>query len=338
MPDPGSAGLARGEARLDRVPARGLPSRPAPRMCLILSENWTMTSGRDLATLVRWAREAEDAGFDSVMISEHVVLGPSARASGVMANPREYALPGNQDPATPWPSSIVLLSAIAAVTDRIRLVAGAVIAPLRHPLLIARELGSLDLLSGGRLVVLPTVSWLEEEYRALGVPFGSRGDLLDEQLAAWQVLWRDTPATFSGTHYSFSEVYFEPKSFRKSGPTLWLGGAGMHRRMTERIVRYGDGFNPLGVPGAGEMERLRAAMAAAGRDVADLELVGGTRATFPDGHSTADLGQALAGIAPQLEMGFTTFCIKPSQFADDPGDVARLCADIIRRVDRLAER
>jgi alkanesulfonate monooxygenase SsuD/methylene tetrahydromethanopterin reductase-like flavin-dependent oxidoreductase (luciferase family) len=53
---------------------------PAPRMCLILSENWTMTSGRDLPTLVRWAREAEDAGFDSVMISEHIVLGPSAGA------------------------------------------------------------------------------------------------------------------------------------------------------------------------------------------------------------------------------------------------------------------
>ena len=111
----------------------------APRMCLILSENWTMTSARDLPVLVRWVREAEDAGFDSVMISEHIVLGPSAGANGVMANPREYALPGNQDPATPWPSSLVLLSAIAAVTTRIRLVAGAVIAPLRHPLLLDRK-------------------------------------------------------------------------------------------------------------------------------------------------------------------------------------------------------
>ena len=140
-------------------------------MCLILSENWTMTCGRDLPRLVRWAREAEDAGFDSVMLSEHIVLGPAANANGLMANPREYALPGNQDPATPWPSSLVLLSAIAAVTTRIRLVASAVIAPLRHPLLLARELGSLDLLSGGRLVVQPTVSWLQEEYAALGVPF-----------------------------------------------------------------------------------------------------------------------------------------------------------------------
>jgi probable F420-dependent oxidoreductase len=304
-------------------------------MCLILSENWTMTSGRDLPALVRWAREAEDAGFDSVMISEHIALGPAAGADGVMSNPRDYALPGNQDPATPWPSSLVLLSAIAAVTERIRLVAGAVIAPLRHPLLMARELGSLDLLSGGRLVVLPTVSWLQDEYRALGVPFRSRGDLLDEHLEAWAVLWRDTPACYSGAHYSFRDVYFEPKAFRPEGPALWLGGAGMHRRMTERIVRYADGFNPLGRPSAEEMNRLDGALRAAGRDPLGLELVGGTRAVFPDDRTVADLGQALATIPPQAAAGFTTFCIKPSQFTDDPRDVGRLCRDIIRRVDGM---
>ena len=307
----------------------------APRMCLILSENWTMTSGRDLPSLVRWAREAEDAGFDSVMISEHIVLGPSAGANGIMRNPREYALTGNQDPATPWPSSLVLLSAIAAVTGRIRLVAGAVIAPLRHPLLIARELGSLDLLSGGRLVVLPTVSWLEEEYAALGVPFRSRGDLLDEHLEAWATAWRDTPASFSGAYYSFRDVYFEPNAFRPTGPALWLGGAGMHRRMTERIVRYADGFNPLGRPSAEQMRRLDGALRAAGRDLAGLELVGGTRAVFPDDRSVADLGQALAVIPPQVAAGFTTFCIKPSQFTDDPDDVDRLCRDVMRRVDGM---
>ena len=308
----------------------------APRMCLILSENWTMTSGRDLAALVRWAREAEDAGFDSVMISEHIVLGPSAGAAGITPNPREYALPFNQDPGTPWPSSVVLLASIAAVTSRIRLVAGAVIAPLRHPLLIARELGTLDLVSGGRLVVQPTVSWLEEEYTALGVPFRRRGDLLDEHLTAWAVLWRDTPASYTGSHYSFRDVYFEPKAFRPGGPSLWLGGSSVHRRVVERIVRYGDGFNPLGRPTGKEMSRLRDALVAAGRDPAGLELVGGTRAVFPSPDGVADLGQALATIPPQAEAGFTTFCIKPSQFTDDPRDVGRLCRDIIRRVDGLA--
>jgi len=304
----------------------------APRMCLILSENWTMTSGRDLPVLVRWAREAEDAGFDSVMISEHIVLGPAAASDGRMANPREYALPGNQDPATPWPSSLVLLSAIAAVTERVRLVAGAVIAPLRHPLLIARELGSLDLLSGGRLVVQPTVSWLAEEYAALGVPFRRRGDLLDEHLRAWAVLWRDTPASYAGEHYSFRDVYFEPKAFRPGGPALWLGGASLHWRMLDRIASYADGFNPLGRPAPAELQRLAAALRAAGRDPGGLELVGGTRAVFPDDGGVADLGQALAAIPPQAAAGFTTFCIKPSQFTDDPGDVARLCREIIYRV------
>lgn len=304
----------------------------APRMCLILSENWTMTSGRDLTTLVRWAREAEDAGFDSVMVSEHIVLGRSAAAQGVMLNPREYALPGNQDPATPWPSSLVLLSAIAAVTQRVRLVASAIIAPLRHPLPLARELGSLDLVSGGRLVVQPTVSWLEEEYAALGVPFHQRGDLLDEHLQAWAVLWRETPATYLGRHYSFREVYFEPKAFRPDGPALWLGGAGLHRRMLDRLVRYGHGFNPLGRPTSAEMLRLEQAMLTAGRDPRELELVGGTRADFPDRDAVADLGQALATIPAQAEAGFTTFCIKPSQFSDDPDDVGRLCREVIRRV------
>jgi probable F420-dependent oxidoreductase len=308
---------------------------PAPRMCLILSENWTMTPGRDLPALVRWAREAEDAGFDAVMISEHIVLGPSAGAAGIMPNPREYALPFNQDPATPWPSSVVLLSAIAAVTSRIRLVAGAVIAPLRHPLLLARELGTLDLVSGGRLVVQPTVSWLEEEYAALGVPFRRRGDLLDEHLAAWAVLWRDTPASYSGSYYSFRDVYFEPKAFRPRGPALWLGGQRLHRRMVERMVRHGDGFNPLGRPTSEEMGRLRDALVAAGRDPDRLELVGGTRAEFPSANAVADLGQALATIAPQAAAGFTTFCIKPSQFTNDPADVGRLCREIIGRVDGL---
>src|SRR5690606_25790247 len=131
----------------------------SPRFVLVLSENWTLTAGRDLPVLVRWAREAEDAGFDAVMVSEHIVLGPDAGARGVMGNPREYALPGSQDPFTPWRSPRMLLASSASVTSRIRLAAAAVLAPLRHPLALARGLGTLDLLSEGRLVVQPTVSW-----------------------------------------------------------------------------------------------------------------------------------------------------------------------------------
>lgn len=302
-----------------------------PRLVLVLSENWTLTSPRDLPALVRFAVEAEDAGFDAVMVSEHVVLGRGADARGLPANPREYALPGNQDPAMPWPSPLLLLAAVAAATTRLRLIAGAVIAPLRHPLLLAKELATLDLMAEGRLVVQPTVSWHQAEYDALGVPFGARGELLDEHLAAWEVLWRDSPAAFSGRHYRFAEVWLEPKPWRPGGPALWFGGERLHRRLLDRIVARGDGFNPLGRPAAGELERLRAALTAAGRDPGTLELVGGVRGDFPAPDGVADLGLALASIGPQRERGFTTFCLKPSQFTDDPAQVGALCREVVAR-------
>jgi probable F420-dependent oxidoreductase len=312
-----------------------MPSTRPVKLVLVLSENWTLSSPRDLRALVRVAVEAEDAGIDAVMVSEHIVLGPSAGAAGLMENPREYALPGNQDPSTPWPSSLVLLSGIATATSRLRLVAGAVIPPLRHPLLLARELGSLDLLAEGRLVVLPTVSWHVDEYEALGVAFSSRGDLLDEHLAAWEVLWRDTPASFEGAHYRFSGVYFEPKAFRPDGPVLWFGGSSVHDRLLRRLVRYGDGFNPLGTPTADELARLRTALAEAGRAPDSLELVGGIRGTFPDARSVADLPRALESIPGQLERGFTSICFKPSQYTDDLDAVGPLCRELVRRVADL---
>ena len=309
---------------------------PAPRLVLVLSENWTLTSPRDLRALVRIAVEAEDAGIDAVMLSEHIVLGAGAGEAGPMENPREYALPGNQDPRTPWPSSLVLLSGIAAATTRLRLVAGAVIPPLRHPLLLARELGSLDLLAEGRLVVLPTVSWHRDEYEALGVPFAARGDLLDEHLAAWEILWRDTPATFTGTHYRFEDVYLEPKAYRPGGPILWFGGSSVHPRLLRRLVRYGHGFNPLGSPSAEELRLLRMAMVEAGRSPDELEMVGGIRGAFPDATSVASLPQALESVPAQVARGYTSICFKPSQYTDELAGVGPLCREIVRRVAELA--
>jgi alkanesulfonate monooxygenase SsuD/methylene tetrahydromethanopterin reductase-like flavin-dependent oxidoreductase (luciferase family) len=309
-----------------------------PRMQLVLTENWTMTGGRaDLPAVVRWAREAEDAGFDSVMASEHIVLGPDAVAGGIMGNPRDYALPGNQDPATPWPNSLLLLSAIASVTERVGLAASAVLAPLRHPLVLARELGTLDLISEGRLTVLPSVSWSKDEYAALGVPFAERGRLLDEHLEVWSKLWAPDSGAVShdGPAYPFTDVHFEPKGHRPTGPRLCIGGAGMHDAMVRRIVRHGDAFNPLGRVTDDHLRKLKDAMAAAGRDFAELEMIGGTRAVFPDDHSTADLGRALSVIPEQLQQGFTTFCIKPSQFTDDPKGVGQFCREVMRRVDAL---
>jgi probable F420-dependent oxidoreductase len=301
----------------------------APRLVLVLSENWTMTSPRDLRALIRIAQDAEDAGIDGVMLSEHIVLGPSAGERGRPANPRDYAAPGNQDPTTPWPDSIVLMSAIASATTRLRLIGAAIIAPLRHPLLLAHQLATLDLLSEGRLVVQPTVSWHREEYAALGVPFERRGELLDEHLAAWSELWRATPASYGGSHYSFDDVYLEPKPFRQDGPRLWFGGRSVGPWIVRRLVAYGHGFHPFGQPTPDDMRPLVEAMHAAGRDMSELEVVGGIRGELPPGEGVADLDRAAAAIPAQLEAGYTTICFKPSQFSDDPAEVGDLCQRLV---------
>jgi probable F420-dependent oxidoreductase len=306
-----------------------------PRLVLVLSENWTLTPPRDLRALVRIAVEAEAAGADAVMVSEHLALGPSSNEHGEPSNPREYALPGNQAPETPWPSSLVLLSAIAAATTRLRLAASAIIAPLRHPVALAKDLATLDLLSEGRLVVQPTVSWHRDEYDALGVPFNRRGELLDEHLKAWQTLWRDTPASFEGRHYAFREIYAEPKPYRVGGPRLWFGGQSLHDALLRRLVAHGHGFNPLGRPSRRDLERLQRALSDAGRDMSELELVGGTRAVFSTPDGVADLEQALASIPEQLERGFTSFCLKPSQFTDEPAEVGPMCAHVVSHLESL---
>lgn len=314
-----------------------------PRFVLVLTENWTMLAGgapRDmLTTVVRWAREAEDAGFDGVMTSEHVVLGLSAGSAGRMANPREYALPGNQDPATPWPSSLLMLAGVAACTERIRLIASAVISPLRHPLLLAKDFATLDRLSGGRLVVQPTVSWHRDEYAALGVPFAERGARLDEQLDIWDAVWRacvkDEPVSYRGRFYAFDDVWISPGPARSEGPPLWFGGETLHPALVRRLVRHGSGYNPLGRPTPAMLVHLADAMQAAGRTAASLEMIGSTRARFPDDTSCADIGEALESVPDQLAQGFGTFCIKPSQFIDDPALVGDFCREVVARTERL---
>ncbi len=305
------------------------------KLLLVLTENQTIVDARDVRGLVRLAAEAEQAGVDGVMMSEHIVLGPTAGEGGVMGNPRDYAAPGNQDPATPWPSSVVALSAIAQATTRLRLVAGAIIAPLRHPLLLAKELATLDLLSEGRLVVLPTVSWHRDEYDALGVEFAERGRILDEQLEVLSKAWGPFPTSHEGTYYSFGDVWLEPGPWRPEGPVLWFGGQGMHPPLLRRLVRYGQGLNPFGPLTADDLSVVADAMAAAGRDMSDLELVGGVRGTFHGADDLADLGRALEDLPRQLELGFTTICFKPSMFIDDARQIGPFCRDLVSRVDSL---
>ena len=109
----------------------------------------------------------------------------------------------------------------------------------------------------------------------------------------------------------------------------------MHDRVLRRIVEYGRGFNPLGRPTHDDLDRLRSAMTDAGRSIDEIEMVGGTRGTFPDGGGLADLERALATIPEQMAAGFTSICIKPSQFIDDPGRVGAFCREVVDRVATL---
>jgi probable F420-dependent oxidoreductase len=296
---------------------------------MVLTENWTLSPRPTLSDLVELAVQAEAAGVDGVMVSDHVVLGPSSNVRGEPLNLRDYAMPGNQDPATPWPSPYVLLSAIAARTTTLRLVLGAIVSPLRHPLITAKDLGTLDLLSDGRLVVLPTVSWHEDEYAALGVDFHRRGEILDEQLDVWREVWTTSPVAFRGRHYDFDEVWVEPKAYRPGGPTLWFGGSTVHAAVVRRLAKYGSGFNPLGRPSLEELMVLDDGLAAEGRSRRDIEMVGGIRGRFAHANDVASLDEALDGVREQLAMGYSTICFKPSMFTDEREDVINVCTRVV---------
>lgn len=300
-----------------------------PKIMLILTENWTIVDKQDLRTLVDWAVIAEESGIYGLMLSDHITLGASAGARGIEPNPRAYAAPGNQDPQTPWPDSLLLFSAIAARTSKIKLFCGAIIAPLRHPVHLAKQLATLDCLSEGRLIVQPTVSWHQDEYEHLGVPFRKRGKLLDEHLEAWQRLWNESPASYDGQHYQFEGVYFEPKPYRKGGPPLWFGGQSMHAPLLRRLVQYGQGFHPFGAPSAEDLQQLRDGLTAAGRDISEIAMIGGIRATFPDDDTPADLNVALTSIPPQIEQGYSIFCVKPNQFINKASEFADFCQTLV---------
>ena len=301
---------------------------------MVLSENWTLTPPVDLRRLVELARAAEDCGVHTVMLSEHIVLGPDSAATGPMANPRDYAAPGNQDPSTPWPDSVVLASAIAGATSTLRVALAAIITPLRHPLALAKQLGTLDLLAEGRLVIQPTVSWSVSEYVALGVAFAERGAILDEQLAAMDAAWTappNEPTSFHGHHFSYDDVWCEPR--RGMAPSMWFGGERLHDALVQRIVRYGSGFHPFGTPTADELARLAGALADAGRSLAELELVGGIRGTFAGSDDVADLDLALATISSKVAAGYRSICFKPSMFTDDFNEVPDICRRVVRALN-----
>ena len=306
-----------------------------PKILLLLSENWTIVDKTRLDILVDWAVKAEKVGVWGVMTSEHLCLGPAAGEKGRESNPRAYMAPGNQAPDTPWPHSQLLNAAIASRTSTIRLALCAQIAPLYHPIALAKQLATLDLLCQGRLIVQPTVSWHKDEYDCLQIPFGKRGKILDEQLQILKLLWEPSPASFNGEHFQFENCYCDPKPWRAGGPEMWFGGQKMSDFLLRRLVDYGHGFHPFGLPSEEDLNMLRDGLKAVGKDYDTFPKVGGIQAKFVSDDKPANLKDSIPSIIPQLEKGFNTICVKPNQFIDDLEAIDDFLGELVEEFSKL---
>jgi probable F420-dependent oxidoreductase len=182
----------------------------------------------DPEVAVAVARAAEEAGFDSVWTAEHVVL----------PDPQVAALP--IPPQTPLLDPAVALAHLAADTRTIRLATGIIILPQRNPVVLAKELASLDVLSGGRLVFGLGAGYLEPEFEAVGATFAERGERTDEYIEAMLALWTQEKPRFEGRFVSFSGIDAQPRPIQKPHPPIVVGG--MSPPALRRAVRWGDGW------------------------------------------------------------------------------------------------
>jgi probable F420-dependent oxidoreductase len=239
------------------------------------------------------ATAADDAGFESIWTVEHVVVPADYQspypysASGKMGGPDDMSIP----------DSFTWLSYIAAVTTNIRLATGVAILPQRNVIYTAKELATLDQLSGGRVILGAGAGWMKEEFDVLGVPFERRGERMDEYIKALRVLWGDEKPTFHGEFVDFTDTYCRPQPVNKSIP-IHIGG---HTpRAARRAGELGDGFFP-GAQGevlADAIGRMRKSAEAAGRNPDDIEV-------------TAGGAMDVAGVEKLRELGVSRVVIPP---------------------------
>ncbi len=267
---------------------------------------------------VAFARAAEAAGFESLWTVEHVVVPAGYRSTYPYS--RSGRMPGDED--APIPDPLVWLAYVAAATSTIRLGTGVLILPQRQPVVVAKELATLDGLSGGRVLLGVGVGWLEEEFAAVGVPFAERGARTDDHIGALRALWSQDQATYEGTFTSFSACISRPQPMVGTIP-VHIGG---HSEVAARRAgRLGDGF----FPAQGSRERLadlfalaRVTAEEAGRDPEALELTAAGNGCFGPG--------ALDEVAALAELGVSRVVV-PSFlfFADTEASLARYGEEVI---------
>ena len=261
----------------------------------------------DPAGAVRLAKAAEAAGFEAVFAIDHVVYPDN------YTTPYPYSaagrLPG--DRTSPYADPLIWMAWVASATTRLRFMTGVIILPLRDPLVLAKQVATLDYMSGGRIELGIGVGWLKEEFEALGVPFEHRGARSDEYVAAMRALWAGDGASFSGKHVRFADVSCNPKPVHGRVPIV-IGG--ISEAAARRAGRIGDGFFPsIGaqfdiVP---LLDTMKRSAEKAGRDSAGIELTWGCPGALP---GAADPHKA---IEERRRLGVTRIALPAPAFLPD---------------------
>ncbi len=201
----------------------------------------TSGTAADPAALRGLAQTAEGLGFGSLWVSDHVVI--PAR----IESPYPYSPDGrfHLGPTGPYFEPLTALTYLAGATERIRLGTHVLILPYRNPVVMAKEIATLDVLSGGRVDLGIGVGWMREEFEALGYDyFDRRGAVTDEQVRVMKALWTEEVASFEGEFYRFEPVGAHPHPRQRPHPPIWVGG---HTRPAiRRAARIGDGWLPIG--------------------------------------------------------------------------------------------
>jgi probable F420-dependent oxidoreductase len=165
------------------------------------------------------AREGERPGLHSAMIADHIVFPVES------ASPYPYTVDGKHPSAGDALETFSILGVVAGATERLRLVTSVLVLPYRNPVLTAKMVASLDVLSGGRVTLGVATGWLQEEFEALNSPdFTARGAVTDEWLTIFKQLWSQSPASFDGRFYRYADVRCEPFPVQKPHPPIWVGG------------------------------------------------------------------------------------------------------------------
>jgi probable F420-dependent oxidoreductase len=214
------------------------------------------------------ARTAEEYGYESIWIGEHVVVPDGYRAVYPGSATGRMVVPDDAD----FPAPLVWLAVVSGLSRTVRLGTSTLSARLRNPVLLAKEAATLDRLSGGRLMLGVGLGWMPDEYAAVGVSWDDRGERLDETIAAMRALWSDDE-TFHGAHAEFTRARCYPKPVRPGGVPVHVGGLG--HRAAARAGRIGDGF----LPAVADPDAMRALLttmhrsaAAAGREADTIEV------------------------------------------------------------------